>query len=75
LKSLQGIGGAYCLVTAGRDHAVRGGTFRNLNEGDNIRVIRPKKLRDGRKRDKDNAVDGLKTEGTGCGHGNVGYGL
>jgi hypothetical protein len=75
LKSLQGIGGAYCLVTPGRDHVVRGGNFRNFNEGDNIRVIRPKESRAGRKRDKDNDVHGLKTERKECGHRHVGYGL
>ena len=42
LKSLQGAGGAYCLVTAGRNHDVRGGPLRGFCEGDNIRVIRPK---------------------------------
>lgn len=42
LKSLQGAGGAYCLVTAGKEHVVRGGSLRGFNEGDNIRVIRPK---------------------------------
>jgi hypothetical protein len=75
LKSLQGIGGAYCLVTPGRDHVVRGGTLRNFNEGDNIRVIRSKELRDGRKRDKNNAVMGIKTEREEGGHRHVGYGL
>jgi hypothetical protein len=42
LKSLQGAGGAYCLVTAGKDHEVRGGSLRGFSEGDNIRVVRPK---------------------------------
>jgi hypothetical protein len=42
LKSLQGAGGAYCLVTVGQNHDVRGGTLRGFVEGDNIRVIRPK---------------------------------
>jgi hypothetical protein len=42
LKSLQGAGGAYCLVTAGKEHVVRGGSLRGFTEGDNIRVIRPK---------------------------------
>jgi hypothetical protein len=42
LKSLQGAGGAYCLVTAGKDHATIGGPLRGFSEGDNIRVIRPK---------------------------------
>ncbi len=42
LKSLQGTGGAYCLVTAGKEHATRGGPLRGFSEGDNIRVIRPK---------------------------------
>ena len=45
LHSLQGAGGAYCLVTAGKDHAVLGGLLRNFSEGDNIRVIRPKNSR------------------------------
>ena len=45
LKSLQGAGGAYCLVTAGKDHVVLGGSLRNFSEGDNIRVIRPKNSR------------------------------
>jgi hypothetical protein len=52
LKSLQGVGGAYCLVTVGKDHAVRVGSLRNFSEGDNIRVIRPKEARDGRKKRK-----------------------
>ena len=47
LKSLQGVGGAYCLVTAGKDHVVRGGSLRNFSEGENIRVIRPKEAREG----------------------------
>ena len=42
LKSLQGAGGAYCLVTGGKDHEVRGGSLRGFSEGDNIRVLRPK---------------------------------
>jgi hypothetical protein len=42
LKSLQGAGGAYCLVTAGKNHEVRGGSLRGFSEGDNIRVVRPK---------------------------------
>ena len=48
LKSLQGAGGAYCLVTAGKDHVVLGGLLRNFSEGDNIRVIRPKNSRQAR---------------------------
>lgn len=47
MKSLQGVGGAYSLVTAGKDHAVRGGSLRNFSEGENIRVIRPKEAREG----------------------------
>ncbi len=42
LKSLQGAGGAYCLVTVDQNHDERGGTLRGFVEGDNIRVIRPK---------------------------------
>jgi hypothetical protein len=42
LKSLQGAGGAYCLVTAGKNHEVRGGSLRGFSEGDKIRVVRPK---------------------------------
>ena len=42
MKSLQGAGGAYCLVTAGKNHEVRGGSLRGFSEGDNIRVVRPK---------------------------------
>ncbi len=42
LKSLQGAGGVYCLVTAGKNHEVRGGSFRGFSEGDNIRAVRPK---------------------------------
>ena len=42
LKSLQGVGGAYCLATAGKKHEVRGGYLRGFSEGDNIRVVRPK---------------------------------
>jgi hypothetical protein len=45
LKSLQGAGDAYCLVTAGKDHVVLDGSLRNFSEGDNIRVIRPKNSR------------------------------
>jgi hypothetical protein len=42
LKSLQGAGdGAYCLVTAGKTHEVRGGSLRGFSEGDNNRVVRP----------------------------------
>ena len=48
LKSLQGAGGTYCLVTAGKDHVVLGGSLRNFSEGDNIRVIRPKNSRQAR---------------------------
>ena len=29
-------------MTAGKEHVVRGGSLRGFNEGDNIRVIRPK---------------------------------
>ena len=39
LKSLQGVGGAYCLATAGKKHEVRGGYLRGFSEGDNIRVV------------------------------------
>ena len=42
LKSLQGVGGAYCLATVGKKHEVRGGSLRGFSEGDNIRVVRPK---------------------------------
>ncbi len=48
MNSLQGAGGAYCLVTAGKDHVVLGGSLRNFSEGDNIRVIRPKNARQAR---------------------------
>ncbi len=43
LKSLQGAGGAYCLVTAGKNHEVRGGSLRGFSKGDNIHVVRPKR--------------------------------
>ena len=51
MKSLQGAGGAYCLVTAGKDHVVLGGSLRNFSEGDNIRVILPKNSRHARQGD------------------------
>jgi hypothetical protein len=41
LKSLQQAGGAYCLVTAHKDHDVRA-SLRGFEEGDNLRLLRPK---------------------------------
>jgi hypothetical protein len=41
LQSLQHAGGAYCLVTAHKDHDVRA-SLRGFTEGDNLRVLRPK---------------------------------
>jgi hypothetical protein len=75
LKSLQGVGGAYCLVTAGKDHAVRGGSLRNFSEGDNIRVIRPKEARDGRKKRKVTMGVVQHPEVATNATVNVGYGL
>jgi hypothetical protein len=54
LKSLQGAGGACCLVWYLRVRTMRfkvqGGSLRNFSEGDNIRVIRPKTFRQVQKR-------------------------
>ena len=41
LQSLQGAGGAYCLVAAHEDHDVRG-SLRGFQAGDSLRVLRPK---------------------------------
>ena len=41
LQSLQHTGGAYCIVTAHKDHDVRA-SLRGFQEGDNLRVLRPK---------------------------------
>ncbi len=75
LKSLQGAGGAHCLVTAGKNHVVLGGSLRNFSEGDNIRVIRPKNSRQARQGGNVHMSAVHPTEGsleaTGC----VGYGL
>ncbi len=76
LKSLQGVGGAYCLVTAGKDHSVRGGSLRGFSEGDNIRVIRPKLPRKRPKDDTEQPEDGLNYNDSAVhGKGSVGYGL
>jgi hypothetical protein len=75
LKSLQAAGGAYCLVTTGKDHVVLDGSLRNCSEGDNIRVIRPKNDRKAEQRGsvEMGAVD--PSEGSSEGAGSVGYGL
>jgi hypothetical protein len=75
LKTLQGVGSAYCLVTAGKDHAVRGGSLRNFSEGDNIRVIRPKEVRAGRKNRRVPIGVVQHPEVAANATGNVGYGL
>jgi hypothetical protein len=41
LQSLQHAGGAYCVVTAHKDHDVRG-SLRVFIEGDNLRILRAK---------------------------------
>ncbi len=41
LHSLQQAGGAYCIVAAHKDHDVRA-SLRGFQEGDNLRVLRPK---------------------------------
>ena len=41
LLSLQQVGGAYCVVAAHKDHDVRA-SLRGFQEGDNLRVLRPK---------------------------------
>ena len=41
LHSLQQAGGAYCVVAAHKDHDVRA-SLRGFQEGDNLRVLRPK---------------------------------
>ena len=75
LHSLQGAGGAYCLVTAGKDHVVLGGSLRNFTEGDNIRVIRPKNSRQARL--GGSAAMGAVHETVGSleATGSIGYGL
>ena len=76
LKSLQGVGGAYCLVTAGKDHSVRGGSQRGFSEGDNIRVIRPKLPRMRQRDGTEQPQDVGNYNGTAAqGKGSVGYGL
>jgi hypothetical protein len=75
LHSLQGAGGAYCLVSAGKDHALLGGSLRNFSEGDIIRVIRPKNSRQAGL--GGSAAMGAVHETGGCleATGSVGYGL
>ena len=76
LKSLQGAGGAYCLVTAGRDHDVRGGSLRGFCEGDNIRVIRPKEIAKRRKVANETNGDGHTATGVPLAPARaIGYGL
>ena len=41
LHSLQQAGGAYCIVAAHKDHDARA-SLRGFQEGDNLRVLRPK---------------------------------
>ena len=41
LQSLQHVGGAYSLAAAPKDHDVRA-SLRGYQEGDNLRVLRPK---------------------------------
>jgi hypothetical protein len=72
LKSLQGAGGAYCLVTVGQNHGVRGGTLRGFVEGDNIRVIRPKVVVKARRQ---SIGQSIQEEGIGIVKRGVGYGL
>jgi hypothetical protein len=41
LQSLQHAGGAYCLVTAHKDHDIRA-SLRGFQEGNNLRALRAK---------------------------------
>jgi hypothetical protein len=75
LSSLQGAGGAYCLVTAEKDHVVLGGSLRNFSEGDNIRVIRPKDSRQARQGGRAAMAALHETAGFLEATGSVGYGL
>ena len=43
LQSLQGAGGAYCLVATHENHDVRA-SIRGFQEGDSLRVLRPKDI-------------------------------
>ena len=72
MKSLQGAGGAYCLVTVGQNHDVRGGTLRGFVEGDNIRVIRPKVIV---KAPRQSIGQSIEEERLGSVKRGVGYGL
>jgi len=73
---LQGVGGAYCLVTAGKDHSGRGGSLRGFSEGDNIRVIRPKIPRMTKRERMEQPQDVENYNVTAAqGKGSVGYGL
>ncbi len=42
LRSLQQVGGAYCLVATDKHHDVRA-PLRGFQEGDNLRVLRAKR--------------------------------
>ena len=75
LKSLQGADGAYCLVTAGKNHEVRGGSLRGFSEGDNIRVIRPKENIKRHKVEKKKNANGEDTVCAPKSTRAVGYGL
>ena len=73
---MQGVGGAYCLVTAGKDHSGRGGSLRGFSEGDNIRVIRPKIPRMTKRERMEQPQDVENYNDTAAqGKGSVGYGL
>jgi hypothetical protein len=63
------------LVSAGKNHAVLGGSLRNFSEGDNIRVIRPKTFRQVRKRGPTQTLEQHPTVRSDKTHGSVGYGL
>ncbi len=52
LKSLQHAGGAYCLVTAHKEHDSRA-SLRGFQEGDNPRVLRAKDETGGRAQEPD----------------------
>ena len=75
MKTLQGAGGAYCLVTAGKDHEVRGGSLRGFSEGDNIRVIRPKDNKKLPNAEKKKNANGEDTVCAPMSTRAVGYGL
>ena len=55
LQSLQHVGGAYSLAAAPKDHEVRA-SIRGFQEGDNLRVLRPKDEKEGDKCDIDDIL-------------------